>query len=440
MRTTIAVWVVIAMLTGAVVIGQAGHIVRFPDSRGVFATYSTAGQIDLQNEFFQDLGTNGRRCATCHRLENGMSFSTDTARMLFLSTEGQDPLFAAIDGTNRPDADLSTFEKRRDASSLLLSRGVIRIPATLPPTAEFTVDSVIDPNGYSTPANLNFYRRPLAATNLKFVGRTIMWDGREPNLASQANNAHISHAQSTQPLTAAQQQSIVDFESALFTAQANTFGVGTLISAGGGPETLSVEPFVPNANAPKPLPFGPLSNNVFTLYSDWSNSDDPHKQAVLRGQAIFNLRKFSNNPFASGGIATCATCHSSFNNGGNDHAGVNVANTGVAGGGLLAPPQSDQFLASDLPIYTLRHKVTGATVRVNDIGRAAVTGLWSDVGRFAVPVLRGVASHPPFFHNGMAKTLEDVVEFYATVIVDLGQAPPLTDQEKSDLVAFLETL
>jgi cytochrome c peroxidase len=98
-----------------------------------------------------------------------------------------------------------------------------------------------------------------------------------------------------------------------------------------------------------------------------------------------------------------------------------------------------QFLAPDLPIYTLKNKKTGAKLRSNDPGRAMITGKWSDIGRFKSPVLRGLAAHAPYFHNGMAPTLLDVVNFY-----DKGKAIPsglgFTDQEKSDLVAFLSAL
>src|ERR1051326_9432172 len=37
-----------------------------PDSSGVLGTYNTAGEIDINNPFFQSLGTNGRGCNTCH--------------------------------------------------------------------------------------------------------------------------------------------------------------------------------------------------------------------------------------------------------------------------------------------------------------------------------------------------------------------------------------
>ena len=43
----------------------------FKNSFGLHATFSTDGPIDLRNEFFQNLGTNGRSCVTCHRAEEG---------------------------------------------------------------------------------------------------------------------------------------------------------------------------------------------------------------------------------------------------------------------------------------------------------------------------------------------------------------------------------
>ena len=73
----------------------------------------------------------------------------------------------------------------------------------------------------------------------------------------------------------------------------------------------------------------------------------------------------------------------------------------------------------------------------------------SDMGKFRVPSLRYTAYTFPYMHNGMLETLEDVVDFYdqggaenefvankSPLIRPLG----LTDAEKADLVAFLESL
>jgi cytochrome c peroxidase len=72
---------------------------------------------------------------------------------------------------------------------------------------------------------------------------------------------------------------------------------------------------------------------------------------------------------------------------------------------------------------------------VSDPGRALITGKWADIGKFKGPILRGLAGRAPYFHNGSAATLLDVVNFYDTRF-NLN----LSDQDKDDLVAFLKTL
>ena len=54
---------------------------------------------------------------------------------------------------------------------------------------------------------------------------------------------------------------------------------------------------------------------------------------------------------------------------------------------------------------------------------------------FKGPILRGVAARAPYFHNGMAATLDDVIDFYNK---RLNLA--LSAQEKADLGAFLRAL
>lgn len=57
------------------------------------------------------------------------------------------------------------------------------------------------------------------------------------------------------------------------------------------------------------------------------------------------------------------------------------------------------------------------------------------MGRFKGPILRALAGRAPYFHNGAAATLADVVNFYVTRF-EMG----LTEQDKDDLVAFLRAL
>jgi cytochrome c peroxidase len=74
-------------------------------------------------------------------------------------------------------------------------------------------------------------------------------------------------------------------------------------------------------------------------------------------------------------------------------------------------------------------------MKVTDPGRALIDGKWSHVGRFKGPMLRNLAPRAPYFHNGFAKDLNAVVDFYNTRF-NIG----FTKQEKSDLVAFLRSL
>lgn len=61
--------------------------------------------------------------------------------------------------------------------------------------------------------------------------------------------------------------------------------------------------------------------------------------------------------------------------------------------------------------------------------------MWTDIGKVKGPILRGLAARAPYFHNGSAATLSDVVTFY-----DKRFNVGFTNQEKADLVAFLNTL
>ena len=72
---------------------------------------------------------------------------------------------------------------------------------------------------------------------------------------------------------------------------------------------------------------------------------------------------------------------------------------------------------------------------VTDPGRASITGQCADIGKVKGPILRCLAARAPYFHNGSAATLGDVVEFYNQRF-DIG----FTDQQKADLVTFLSSL
>ena len=448
--------------------------VNFRDESGAFSTYSTAGAVDQTNPFFQPLGSNGRTCQTCHQPKFGWTITPASIREVFAQTGGRDPLFRSNDGTDAPEADVSSVRARRKASSLLLAKGLIRVGLPLPAGAEFTLADVDDPYGHASAADFSLFRRPLPTANLSFLS-TVMWDGRQNRpgrslpdaLAAQALDAITGHAQRSlgQPLDPAVLHSIVKFETGLFLAQTYDAHAGWLDEAGGGggPLALSRQEFYIGINDPIGLnPTGaPFDPSAFTLYAGWADADedlsggrreedrnedrnenwnedrDEDRQesaraAVARGETLFNTK-----PIAIAGVAglndvlhapvihgTCTTCHDSPNVG--NHSVAMPLNIGLTDASRRTP---------DLPLYTLRNSQTGKTVQTTDPGRALVTGKWADIGKFKGPILRALATRAPYFHNGSAATLGEAVAFYDTRF-GIG----LTKQEKKDLVAFLRTL
>jgi cytochrome c peroxidase len=81
-----------------------------------------------------------------------------------------------------------------------------------------------------------------------------------------------------------------------------------------------------------------------------------------------------------------------------------------------------------------------------DLGRYTITKKEADNGAFKTPTLRNIAASAPYLHDGSAKTLEDVIEFYDKGGIKnpslSNEIKPLnlTAKEKTDLVAFLKSL
>lgn len=449
---------------------QLPPLLLFSNPSGMAATYSTAGSIDLRNPFFKVFGTNGRSCGTCHQASAGWTITPASVEARFRATGGTDPIFRTNDGSVSPNADVSTLAARRRAYALLLNKGLIRIGMPIPPGPEFTLVGVDDPYGYASAAELSLFRRPLPATNLRFLS-AVMWDGRETfrdasstdclagtsicfasihsDLADQANTATLGHAQALQALTEAQREAIIDFESSLYTAQMYDDAAGRLTARGalGGAVYLSTVPFhfgINDVLAGDYRSGAPFDPSVFTLYASWDvvghHAPDPGESAdrsdaraaVARGERLFNTKPITitgvkglNDDLGLPAIAgTCTTCHDSPDAG--DHSTPVPLDIGIADASRRTP---------DMPLYTLQNNATGEIVQTTDPGRALVTGKWKDIGRFKGPVLRGLASRAPYFHNGFAKDLPAVVDFY-----DQRFGIGFTQQEKDDLVAFLKTL
>jgi cytochrome c peroxidase len=90
---------------------------------------------------------------------------------------------------------------------------------------------------------------------------------------------------------------------------------------------------------------------------------------------------------------------------------------------------------SYLPSITVCKTGTKTCKTTTDLGQALIDGKFDHVGKIKGPILRGLSARAPFFHNGSAHTLLDVVHFYENRF-----GLVLTPQEESDLVAFLSVL
>jgi cytochrome c peroxidase len=377
------------------------------DDAGFSASFHDAGFVDLRSNFFTPQGSNGRHCGTCHAPGDGWSITPSTVTSLFLATDGTDPIFVNNLDTDTPTSDMSTPEARWSATTML-RQGKFTRRVSPPAVRDYAVIAASDPFGVGTTSSLWFFRRPLPTAN--FRSHTVMWDGANTvgtvlrdGLIKQARG-NVTGAQQGAPAPDPIIFDIVDDELALSHAQLIDAAAGALDSDGahGGPEAASAQPLV---------------DARFDLYDAWEHSGAPARRQIFRGQEIFNT---VNAPSGR----TCRGCHSAANNGQNVNG--TLFDIGASRPELARP---------DMAVYTFQRTSDGAIVQSTDPGRGIRSGNFADLNKFKTPNLRGLAARAPYFHNGIADTLLDVVKHYERTLGFV-----FTAQEEADLVAFLRSL
>ena len=469
------------------------------DPVGKLGVYNASGPIETRGHpFFEPMGPTGRACVTCHQPSDAMSISLNTIRGRWDATNGHDPMFAAVDGSNCPN-----LPQDLEAShSLLLKRGLFRIALPWPPKAldgtairpEFTIEVVQDPTGCNTDPNLGLtsahptvsvYRRPRPLANMKYVvgpdtgiggpnlfnpkniamamavdpdtGRRvtmqILSDARAPTLKMQALDAAATHLQMSTPPTADQVARIVAFEMQVYSGQAWDNQGGSLVQTGGpaalGPHNLAANPA------------GILGDNydqpVFHDFNDWKTpiagvtpEETAFRQSVARGYDIFfakpiwirDAQHINTVGLGSPVKRTCATCHNM------QMTGMDLA-SGWVDLGTQNLPWAEQGLQSplqpggpQLPLFKIScradvppHMFLGRVIYTHDPGRALISGRCMDVGAIVMQQFRGLSARAPYFSNGSAATLRALVDFYDRRF-NIGYS----DQEKEDLINFLSVL
>ena len=461
-------------------------VLSYDNALGTLTVINAAGPAPTRGHpFFSPLGANGRACVSCHQPADGMSVSVTTLRERWAATGGKDPVFAAVDGSNCPNLP----QQSRDSHSLLLDKGLFRVFLPWPPraadgssiTPEFTIEVVRDPTGcntdpvhglHSATPTISVFRRPRVAGNLKYVtapdriampfevksgepldtdpqtgarvSMNIMADSREPTLQTQATSAALTHLQVKDGLTAGQLQQIVDFENQLYVAQSYDRRAGALTAPGAPP---GLGPAAMQREQPGVLRNGALQH-LFMSFAAWepqaggeTDEQAAFRASVARGAALLQTRTiwvrdvYNFNTLGVGNPQkrNCVGCH-------------NMAMTGmdVAPGymdlGTTNWPHAEP--SPDLPLFKLTctpasrpHPYLGRVIYTYDPGRALITGRCREIGAITMQQFRGLAARAPYFANGSAATLRDVIDVY-----DRRFDMRLTEQEKQDFVNFLGVL
>jgi cytochrome c peroxidase len=178
------------------------------------------------------------------------------------------------------------------------------------------------------------------------------------------------------------------------------------------------------------------------------NSRNPEQASIARGEQIFNTQALtiSNVPGLTTGTqqitGTCTTCHDSPNVGNHSFP----LPLDIGNGHSLAYETDPNIIAAlkelkaapTLPVFELvctQGTLAGNTYYTTDPGKALISGQCSDIGRGKGLILRGLAARAPYFHNGVAANLDELVSFYNQRF-QIG----LTQSQMRDLVHFLQTL
>jgi hypothetical protein len=450
------------------------------NSAGIVRTLLRDGPMETAGHpFFAPLGPNGRACITCHQPADAMSLSAQTAQARWNETNGADPLFAAIDGSNCP----ALPQSDRASHSLLLDHGLIRIERAWPPTnaagqrvkPDFKLEVVRDPNGCNSGQwgpggklkTISVYRRPRPVSNLKYLmamgfaydpksgmplpidhetgkpaSGNLMADARVLSLEAQARDAMHTHLELNGAADEAQVKRIVDFVLRLSTAQqADT--------AGGALDTLGAEGGPQKLESSQPGQLGSIGRAVWSEFAAWekipadarlSQQERAFKESVARGARIFREKTFLitdsagiNSPIGFGNPVrnSCVFCHN-MSQMGNDVA------PGQVDLGTTSQPFAEP--APHLPLFRVTclaepHPHYGRVILTSDPGYALTTGKCADVGKITLQSLRGLAARAPYFVNGSAQSLREVVDYY-----DRRYNIGYTEQEKQDLVNLMRAL
>lgn len=170
------------------------------------------------------------------------------------------------------------------------------------------------------------------------------------------------------------------------------------------------------------------TNSIDSPFDQYMRGEGALSESAVRGMVVFQ------------GRAGCVQCHN----------GPLLTDEGYHNVGV---PKNSRFEEDPLSQIALRYQhysrgVSEAVYRSadGDLGLYYTTKRDVDKGKFRTAPLRYLKYTAPYMHNGVFMTLKDVVEFYDlgggsdTSKSELLRPLDLTDQDKADLLAFLDSL
>lgn len=252
----------------------------------------------------------------------------------------------------------------------------------------------------------------------------LFWDGRANTLAQQAQGPPLNPLEMANP------------DTLTIAGKLRALSYATLFTEVYSPDALS-DPHTAFNNMANAIAAYENTSEVSPFsskYDLWLRDETELSKQELRGLKIFEAEDKGN----------CAACHPS-----------RPAEDG-------SPPLFTDFTYDNLgvprnpenPFYSLPPELNPDGFDFVDLGLGKTVNDPEQNGKFRVPTLRNVALTAPYMHNGVFKTLFNVVAFYNTRDVAEWPAPEvaenvnmeelgklgLTNQELEDLVAFLKTL
>jgi cytochrome c peroxidase len=348
----------------------------------------------------ETFGGNGRTCLTCHSKKTG-TVSPEDAQDRFLK-DPNDPLFLH-DGSD-------DFQGNGVTRMLADATVLMRIP--LPPN----VTLANDPS-----ATHVVVRRGIPTTlNTPGLDPVLMYDGRAPDLLSQALDAVHDHAQATTEPTDAQLALIAAHQT---TKKFFTSKVLQDFFDGGPPPELPQGKTASEQRGRLFFEDAPVGPQL--------NSDSPRR-------------------------GLCAICHSGpMLNESNGFNPLPVPPFFVPKGTRFQSVLVSELNFANNPVFDfVIHNPDGSTTQISspDPGISLINGNFTpfpfgQFSNFKIPVLWGVKDTAPYFHDNSRKTLEGVIEHYTTffaIATDVGidGDPPMifTAQDQADMLAFLKLL